>query len=82
MVVEGQGQVTLDFSEIDGLTPSFFDEMLRIIEESIPSETLNQFNVTMKNPPTQLSSKFVAVGKGHGLDITELDNGSWVIAKQ
>ncbi len=35
-LVEGQGELVLDLSEVDGLTPSFFDETLSIIGEALP----------------------------------------------
>ncbi|PKB64313.1 MAG: hypothetical protein BZY80_03220 [SAR202 cluster bacterium Io17-Chloro-G2] len=80
-LVEGQGEVELDFSGVDGLTPSFFDETLAILEESAVEGDESQFHILMTNPPTELSSKFAAVSRGHNLALDELENGTWVITK-
>jgi hypothetical protein len=64
------------------LTPSFFDEVLAIIEGSSKEIDQNLLRVTIENPPTQLSSKFIAVVRGYGLTIKRSESGSWVISRQ
>ena len=81
-LIDGQGQVTLDFDGVDGLTPSFLDEILSIIEESTGGKSRSRLQITVTNPPTQLSSKFAAVGRGHGLAIKESDHTSWIISAE
>lgn len=76
---EGCGEVTLNFAGVDGLTPSFLDEVLSVLEESIPLAGEHRLNVILMNSPTQLSSKFAAVGRGHGLVAKELEPGTWTI---
>ena len=78
---EGEGQVALDFFGIDGLAPSFLDEILSVVEDCIQDTTHNQLQIIVINSPTQLSSKFAAVGRGHGLSIRESGSGTWIISK-
>ena len=78
---EGKGTVVLDFTGVEGLTPSFLDETLSIIEECAAASRLSQLQVSILEPPTQLSSKFAAVGRGHHLNVQESNEGSWIISK-
>lgn len=79
-LMEGQGKVTLDFRGIQGLTPSFLDETLSIIEESMRLTADKHLEVTLINPPTELSSKFSAVSRGHGLVMSDTEAGTWVMS--
>ena len=78
-VVDGLGELVLDLSDIDGLTPSFFDETLSIIGEALPAGSESRFRLTIMNPPTRLSNKFKAVGRVHGLTAEERDGVGWII---
>ena len=78
-LVEGQGELVLDLSDVDGLTPSFFDETLSIIGEALPPGSESRFRLTILNPPTKLSNKFKAVGRVHGLTAEERDGVGWII---
>ena len=80
-MAQGDGALELDLEDIGGLTPSFFDETLTIIEENAAQNDGDQFHVTVKNPPTRLSSKYEAVCRAHGLVIQQSDFGSWVISR-
>ena len=77
---EGDGEVTLDFAGVDGLTPSFLDEILSVLEESALALGRGQLRVEVTNSPTQLSSKFAAVGRAHGLVTDEPTTGTWIIS--
>jgi len=78
---KGEGQVALDFVGIDGLGPSFLDEILSVVEDCIQDTSHSQLQIVVINSPTQLSSKFAAVGRGHGLSIRDSGNGTWIISK-
>ena len=80
-LTDGQGKFTLDFVGIDGLTPSFLDEILSILDEHTQDTNGRQYTVTMTNPPTELSSKFAAVGRGHAATIDASPEGIWTISK-
>lgn len=76
-----EGQVELDFVGVEGMTPSFLDEALAVIEHELARAGGTLFRVLILNPPTRLSSKFAAVGRGRGLSISETPDGaSWVIS--
>ena len=79
-LVEGDGEVTLDFAGVDGLTPSFLDEILSVLEEAALKSGGSQLRIEVTNSPTQLSSKFAAVGRGHGLVAREFGDRTWIIS--
>jgi hypothetical protein len=71
--------VKLDFDGIDAVTPSFVDEVLAVIDETFRTRGHSEFRVQFLNPPTRLSSKFLAIGKGRGLDVQEAEDHSWTL---
>ena len=72
------GEITLDFSEIEGFAPSFLDEVMSILDENAsPAHPL--MKVTLASPPTRLSSKFVAIARSHGRSASEESSGAWTI---
>ena len=73
------GAITLDFTGIQGIAPSFLDEVLSIVDEHVDKDQA-PLVVTVVNPPTRLSSKFTAVGKTHGLSIEERGDNVWVFS--
>jgi hypothetical protein len=80
-IASGENAITLDFAGIDGITPSFLDEVLSVIDEVIASRETGSFETIILKPPTRLSSKFAAIGRGHGLTIGERPDGSWLILR-
>jgi hypothetical protein len=78
---EAGGEVVLDFSGVEAVTPSFVDEALGSIEEMLRSSDGNQLRLVFVNLPTRLSAKFAAVGRARGLDISESDSGAWIITR-
>ncbi len=73
----GHGELYLDFADVDGITPSFLDEMLTVLSELASDAGPGVIHVL--NPPTRLSAKFLAVGRSHGLRIIEPKDGSWIL---
>lgn len=71
----------LDFSRVDGITPSFLDELLSVVTEAFARMNVNSFRVEILNPPTALSTKFAAIGRGRDLSLTESGEG-WTIERQ
>jgi len=76
---EGKGKVTLDLKGIEAITPSFIDQVLLIVEESL-SRGSNGFEILVLNPPTRLSSRFAAIGRAHRVSLTEDAMGNWLIS--
>ena len=73
----GNEGAAFDLEHVMGITPSFFDEMLLMVEETGKSTR----RITIANPPTELSSKFQAVARAHGLRATVAGNGSWLVGR-
>ncbi len=80
-LAEGHDRIVLDFAGVDGMSPSFLDETLTMIEEALQQGNSDKFQLVLENPPTNLSLKFRAVGRGHDLSINESETGAWVITK-
>lgn len=72
------GEIDLDFSGVDAVTPSFVDELLSILADSV-GPGVGGIRLVIANPPTRLSEKFAAVARAHGMAIQELEGGSWVL---
>jgi len=71
--------ITIDFHGVEGIAPSFMDELLNVFENlaaSAHNGAAKELNIA--NPPARLSSKFQAIARGHGLSIQALPDGSWI----
>ena len=76
----GTTSMGVDFEGIEGIAPSFLDELLSIFESLIGSETNGRERcLVIVNPPTRLSLKFEAVARGHGMSVRALPDGSWLL---
>ena len=71
--------ITLDFAGVDAVTPSFIDEVLAVLEDALKTKDREKFQVIFLHSPTRLSTKFAAVGRAHRLEITESEEGTWII---
>ena len=71
-------QMTVDFMGVEGVAPSFLDELLSIFESHVGVRTDGHKRcLIVANPPTRLSLKFEAVARGHGMSAEALPDGSW-----
>ena len=70
-------EVALDFSGVDAVTPSFVDETLSILAKTLNAWGDHRFRVVFVNSPTRLSTKFSAVARARGMEISENVDGSW-----
>jgi len=77
----GSPILRLDFAGIEGITPSFLDELMSVVEEAFQRVKQPQFRVAILKPPTQFSAKFAAIARGRELLIKELQDGSWLVEK-
>lgn len=76
----GTTSMAVDFEGIEGIAPSFLDELLSVFESVIGSETnARERCLVVANPPTRLSLKFEAVARGHGMSVRALPDGSWLL---
>lgn len=82
-----QTSVTIDFDGVEGVAPSFLDELLSVFESVIGAETTGKAglpggcerSLIVANPPTRLSLKFEAVARGHGMSVRAQPDGSWLL---
>ena len=80
--IQGHGRpLRLDFEGIQGLTPSFLDELISVVERAFQRANQTAFRIEILSPPTQFSAKFAAIGRGRDLAITESRDGSWLIER-
>lgn len=83
-VARSDTEIQLDFKGIEAVTPSFMDELLETIDESLKGASIGtktRFVVVIKNPPTRLSTKFSAIGKGRGYDISLTGDDGWLMTR-
>lgn len=71
----------LDFQGIQGITPSFLDELMSVVEQAFKQASHLAFRIEILHPPTQFSAKFAAIGRGRNLTITESRDGSWLVER-
>ncbi len=75
------GAITVDFAGVEGIAPSFLDELISIFEALLARETdRHERRLIVANPPTRLSSKFEAIARGHRMSIRTLADGGWLLA--
>lgn len=79
---ESRIEMAVDFKGIEGIAPSFLDELLSVFESVVANQTdaCTRCLVIM-NPPTRLSLKFKAIARGHGLVARALPEGSWQLTQ-
>lgn len=69
---------TVDFEGVEGLAPSFIDELVLILNSIMRQGTDGPIRrLIFAHPPTRLSSKFEAIARGHSMSIRVLPDGSW-----
>lgn len=76
---ESGNEVELDFDGIAGISPSFFDELLATVEETSRSVGSEGIELVLHNPPTNASSKFEAVARGHECSLSAVEGERWIL---
>ena len=72
--------MAVDFAGIEGIAPSFLDELLSIFESIIGVESgARARSLVVLNPPNRLSLKFEAIARGHGMSVRANPDGSWLL---
>jgi len=75
--------VTVDFEGVEGMAPSFLDELLVLFESLTNEDSTNARRMfIVRNPPARLSRKFEAIARGHCMSIESHADGSWSITKK
>jgi hypothetical protein len=74
----------LNFEGVEAVTPSFVDELLGMIDQAIQRNVIDsklEMVIVFAYPPTRLSSKFSAVGRGRGYEVSEVGESRWLMTK-
>jgi STAS-like domain of unknown function (DUF4325) len=75
--IRTDGQVVLDFTGIEAVTPSFVDEILGIIDDARANSSRRELRVIFSHTPVSLSEKFLAVGRRHGAKMSQSGTDAW-----
>ncbi len=75
----GTTPVAVDFAGVEGIAPSFLDELLSIFESLVGTDGDGEKCLIVANPPMRLSLKFEAVARGHAMSVRALPDGSWFL---
>lgn len=71
-------RIELDFEGIEGITPSFFDGLLKTMEDTIQARSSNA-TVVFHNLPRGVSSALELVARAHNLTLRS-DEERWVLS--
>ena len=76
-VFAADGRVALDLSGIEAITPSFIDQILLIVEESLERDS-DRLDVLLLNAPPGME-KLQPIGRAHHVSVAEDAKGNWTI---
>jgi hypothetical protein len=77
----GGGNLTIDFAKMAVVTPSFFDELLRVIKDSVPSDSVRAPVIDLINTSAHQFARFRAVCRVHGMTTEEVGPDHWRISQ-
>ena len=69
--------LTLDLTGIAGTAPAFIDEVLEIVENSVPSAK-DLPVIQFVNPPMPISHRFKVFERSRGVTFTQAPDGTWI----
>lgn len=78
---QGSDEISLDFTNVVGVGPSFVDELIGVIQD-VFGETMGSVTVRLINPPSRLSDKYLAIGRGRQLEVSEDADGAWRLTRR
>lgn len=70
-------EVRIDFAGIEGVTPSFIDELLGVLQGAPASTGGDGRRFVFANLPTRMSEKFAAIARGRNLTLRVGEDESW-----
>ena len=77
----GDGSLTVDFAKMAVVTPSFFDELLRVIKDSVPPDFVGSPVIDLTNTSAHQFARFRAVCRAHEMTTKEVGPDHWRISK-
>ena len=70
--------LALDLSGVQAITPSFLDQLLLMVERSLPREG-DPVSVVMLNSPPGFRDRLESIGRVHRLKVVSDDVGDWLV---
>jgi STAS-like domain of unknown function (DUF4325) len=67
---QGDLEIIVDFGGVDAVTPSFLDELLRVVQD-VRGQVQQLKRVRLVNVPVRVSPGYVEIGRSHGTAISE-----------
>jgi len=77
----GGTSLTIDLADMATVTPSFFDELLHVIKDSVPSEHDDAPIIHLTNTSDNHSARFRAICRIHSMEMVEVAPGHWRISQ-
>ena len=78
---DGDEELELDFQDILGFSPSFFDELIGVVNDGAKISGHPAYRIVITNPPVPLTPKYKTICQGRGFRITETPSGQWLITE-
>ena len=75
---QGGEPLAFDLSGIQSMTPSFLDQLLLMVEESLPSG-VERVKVLMLNSPPGFRDRMESIGRYHRLKVVSDAQGDWLL---
>lgn len=80
---DSAAELIVDFSGVEGVAPSFLDELLGVFETVVRGASgCATRRLVVAHPPTRLSQKFEAAARGRGMSIQACSDGSWLFERK
>ena len=77
----GDGSLTVDFAKMAVVTPSFFDELLRVIKDSVPPDFVGSPVIDLTNTSAHQLARFRSVCRAHEMTTEEVGHWHWRISQ-
>ena len=81
----GGVSLTIDLADMATVTPSFFDELLHVIKDSVSSDNGDNGNtpvIHLTNTSNSHSARFRAICRVHSMEMVEIGPGHWRISQE
>ena len=77
----GGTSLTIDLADMATVTPSFFDELLHVIKDSVASDSDDTPVIHLMNTSDNHSVRFRAICRVHSLQMVQVGPGHWRISQ-
>ena len=78
---DGKASLTVDLADMATVTPSFFDELLHVIKDNMPSGSQDAPVIHLTNTSGSHSNRFRAVCRAHRMEMARIGPDHWRISQ-